>query len=72
VLAIPTFNNVEKSNIIVPFSNKKPLKVIKTKYNVLAVAICNIFRALEFIQLGPMPWEEILFNGIEDEHKKKD
>lgn len=75
ILAVPLFNNAKHSNIVVPFAGKAmPLKVVKTRdstFNALALAICNTLRALEFIQLGSMPWEEVLFNGIEDEHKKK-
>ncbi len=74
VLAMPVFKTPKE--VIVPFVDVKkkiPLNVFKTKhaqYNALALAMCNILRALEFIQLGPMPWEKTLFNGICDTHKK--
>lgn len=72
VLAMPTYTLPDK-NIIVPFvdaENHKPLRVVKTKYNALALGICNILRALEFINLDSMPWEAVLVNGICDEHRK--
>jgi hypothetical protein len=72
VIVLPT-QRVNDSNQIMPIfwldESNLPL-VLKTKYNALAVGLCQILWALERIQLGVMPWEEIIGNSLQESHLK--
>ncbi len=72
VIVLPTYKVNDLSQIMPIFcldKNNSHL-VLKTKYNALAVGLCQILWALERIQLGVMPWEEIIGNGLHESHLK--
>jgi hypothetical protein len=65
VLCSPTFN--EKKHLM-PFNepnHSSGFCIFKTKHNALAIGLCHLLWALDRIQLGTMPWEEIIVHGLD-------
>lgn len=69
VVVLPT-NQIEGLKHIVPFllPQECTLNVLKTEHHALAIGLCQILWALNRIELGVMPWEEIIRNGLHNSH----
>ncbi len=70
VVVMPTYQGNHSRHIMPIFmlENSNQPFVFKTKCSALALGLCQILWALERIQLGTMPWEEIIVNGLHDHH----
>ena len=70
IVVFPTAQ-IEDSKYIVPFLSSiqgSTPNVLKTEYHALAIGLCQILWALSRIELGVMPWEEIIGNGLHSSH----
>jgi hypothetical protein len=70
VVILPTAQ-IEGLKHIVPFLflfQESTPNVLKTEHHALAIGLCQILWALSRIELGVMPWEEIIGNGLHNSH----
>lgn len=66
VVVLPFYQG-EQSRHLMPFywiNETNGIQPLRTKHSALAVGLCQILWALERIQLGRMPWEEIIGNSL--------
>ncbi|NGX63040.1 MAG: hypothetical protein KR126chlam6_00446 [Candidatus Anoxychlamydiales bacterium] len=67
ILVLPVFHS-DASRHIMPFllpNIKTQVNVFKTKHNALAVGLCQLLWALSRIELGTMPWEQIIVSDLQ-------
>jgi hypothetical protein len=69
-VVLPTSKKSTDENVLIPspffVDGESALSVWNIEKHAFAIGICSLLWAIDTIRLGPLPWSEILVEGINE------